>query len=208
MACPRCSANIQRNGGCNHMVCTMCGNHFCYKCGMDWKGHDDFYNCSRGRPLNDDDDRQEAAVDPPDAGGRKGLFSSICSLFNSVVGGYWWEWHVQQYSMHDCNDRHLNAVGAYMGALLCLGVPPPGECLGSADGYHYGTGNWMDHLALLSSSAAVLHSPGTFIAQCPWPRLFRFHQRTVFSGGSGRFASTDATLRGMMPAIGMLMVGS
>lgn len=34
--CPQCSAKVQRSGGCNHMVCTVCGQHFCYACGGDW----------------------------------------------------------------------------------------------------------------------------------------------------------------------------
>lgn len=30
--CPRCSANIEKNGGCNHMTCRKCGQHFCWMC--------------------------------------------------------------------------------------------------------------------------------------------------------------------------------
>lgn len=30
--CPRCSEVIQKNGGCHHVVCTMCGLQFCWKC--------------------------------------------------------------------------------------------------------------------------------------------------------------------------------
>ena len=26
--CPQCKAPIQKNGGCNHMHCTICGSHF------------------------------------------------------------------------------------------------------------------------------------------------------------------------------------
>lgn len=35
----RCGANIQKNGGCNHMICSVCGHNFCYVCGQDWKDH-------------------------------------------------------------------------------------------------------------------------------------------------------------------------
>ena len=28
--CGGCGARIQRNGGCNHIVCTRCRRHFCW----------------------------------------------------------------------------------------------------------------------------------------------------------------------------------
>jgi hypothetical protein len=34
--CPTCTTKVQRNGGCNHIICTVCGQHFCYVCGKDW----------------------------------------------------------------------------------------------------------------------------------------------------------------------------
>ncbi|CAE7183855.1 ARI5, partial [Symbiodinium microadriaticum] len=48
--CPGCRAIVQRNGGCNHMVC-RCGTHFCYVCGRPWDEHTsqeggiDYYVC-------------------------------------------------------------------------------------------------------------------------------------------------------------------
>jgi IBR domain, a half RING-finger domain len=48
--CPSCSAKVQRSGGCNHMICTVCGQHFCYVCGQDWSQHGPqsggFYVCT------------------------------------------------------------------------------------------------------------------------------------------------------------------
>jgi len=35
----KCGAKIQRAGGCNHMICSVCGYHFCYACGQDWNSH-------------------------------------------------------------------------------------------------------------------------------------------------------------------------
>ncbi|KAI9502448.1 hypothetical protein BX070DRAFT_14158 [Coemansia spiralis] len=32
-ACPSCKQAIAKAFGCNHMICTMCGTHFCYLCG-------------------------------------------------------------------------------------------------------------------------------------------------------------------------------
>ena len=31
-SCPSCSTNIQKDDGCDHMVCMTCGYHFCYSC--------------------------------------------------------------------------------------------------------------------------------------------------------------------------------
>lgn len=48
--CPGCRAHVQRNQGCNHMVC-RCGVHFCYICGRRWEEHRnqeggmDYYRC-------------------------------------------------------------------------------------------------------------------------------------------------------------------
>uniref|UniRef100_A0A914ZAJ3 RBR-type E3 ubiquitin transferase n=1 Tax=Panagrolaimus superbus TaxID=310955 RepID=A0A914ZAJ3_9BILA len=39
--CPKCNAAIEKNGGCNHMVCRnkSCGFEFCWFCMQDWKAH-------------------------------------------------------------------------------------------------------------------------------------------------------------------------
>lgn len=43
--CPKCSADIEKNGGCNHMTCRMCRAEFCWACGStDFANH---YQCSR-----------------------------------------------------------------------------------------------------------------------------------------------------------------
>ena len=31
--CPKCRVRIMRSQGCNHMKCTNCNTHFCYRCG-------------------------------------------------------------------------------------------------------------------------------------------------------------------------------
>ena len=30
--CPQCNANIEKNEGCNHMICTQCQVDFCWLC--------------------------------------------------------------------------------------------------------------------------------------------------------------------------------
>ena len=32
--CPKCMVNIEKNDGCNHMNCTHCNTHYCWKCDM------------------------------------------------------------------------------------------------------------------------------------------------------------------------------
>lgn len=32
-ACPQCRITVMRSEGCNHMTCTLCRTHFCYRCG-------------------------------------------------------------------------------------------------------------------------------------------------------------------------------
>ncbi|KAF8213313.1 hypothetical protein K438DRAFT_1803769 [Mycena galopus ATCC 62051] len=34
MACPGCALKIEKSLGCNHMTCTRCKMHFCYRCGV------------------------------------------------------------------------------------------------------------------------------------------------------------------------------
>jgi ariadne-1 len=30
--CPKCNTFVEKNGGCNHMICSLCGENFCWKC--------------------------------------------------------------------------------------------------------------------------------------------------------------------------------
>jgi len=42
-SCPKCKVRINRSQGCNHMQCTTCGTHFCYRCGA-WMNPADPYS--------------------------------------------------------------------------------------------------------------------------------------------------------------------
>ena len=37
--CVQCEKYIEKNGGCNHMTCKLCGKEFCWLCLSNWKGH-------------------------------------------------------------------------------------------------------------------------------------------------------------------------
>lgn len=49
--CPKCQAVIEKNGGCNHMVCGKCTHEFCWICLGDWAVHNSsWWQCNRFDP--------------------------------------------------------------------------------------------------------------------------------------------------------------
>ncbi|XP_032831577.1 E3 ubiquitin-protein ligase ARIH1 isoform X2 [Petromyzon marinus] len=53
--CPKCNVTIEKDGGCNHMVCRnqSCKAEFCWVCLGPWEPHgSSWYNCNR---YNEDD---------------------------------------------------------------------------------------------------------------------------------------------------------
>jgi len=56
--CPQCKATIEKDGGCNHIVCRnqSCKAHFCWVCLGPWEPHgNSWYNCNR---YDEDDSKQ------------------------------------------------------------------------------------------------------------------------------------------------------
>ncbi|KAH9628321.1 hypothetical protein HF086_018253 [Spodoptera exigua] len=48
--CPKCNVTIEKDGGCNHMVCKNqnCKADFCWVCLGPWEPHgSSWYNCNR-----------------------------------------------------------------------------------------------------------------------------------------------------------------
>ena len=41
-SCPVCRVKVERTKGCNKMVCTYCGNEWCWECGTSIKGYAHF----------------------------------------------------------------------------------------------------------------------------------------------------------------------
>jgi ariadne-1 len=59
--CPKCSRSIEKNGGCNHMTCSLCRHEFCWICLGDWAKHgSDYYNCNRYKEKDVDKERENA----------------------------------------------------------------------------------------------------------------------------------------------------
>ena len=48
--CPTCAATIEKDGGCNHVICknSSCKAEFCWVCLGPWEPHgSSWYNCNR-----------------------------------------------------------------------------------------------------------------------------------------------------------------
>eukprot|EP01126_Amoeba_proteus_P031227 TRINITY_DN3069_c0_g1_i21.p1 TRINITY_DN3069_c0_g1~~TRINITY_DN3069_c0_g1_i21.p1 ORF type:complete len:379 (-),score=74.10 TRINITY_DN3069_c0_g1_i21:282-1346(-) len=59
--CPRCSSPIEKNGGCNHMSCTMCLYQYCWICKEVWKP--EHYICGKHVVSENPRDRVVSCLD-------------------------------------------------------------------------------------------------------------------------------------------------
>lgn len=61
--CYRCHATIEKNGGCNHMVCSTCKAEFCWTCLGPWEPHgSSWYHCNRFNETDAQSARDSQAV--------------------------------------------------------------------------------------------------------------------------------------------------
>ena len=64
--CPKCHVTIEKDGGCNHMICKNqnCKADFCWVCLGPWEPHgSSWYNCNRY-----DEDEAKKARDSQEVG--------------------------------------------------------------------------------------------------------------------------------------------
>ncbi|KAH9996570.1 hypothetical protein BJV77DRAFT_987685 [Russula vinacea] len=47
MSCPSCHVHVEKSMGCNHMTCTKCKQHFCYRCGTKLQASNPYEHFSR-----------------------------------------------------------------------------------------------------------------------------------------------------------------
>ncbi|XP_038072929.1 ankyrin repeat and IBR domain-containing protein 1-like [Patiria miniata] len=61
--CPKCTAPIQKNDGCNHMKCTKCKHDFCWVCQEAWSKHSSetggYFRCNRFEVVTKVDEKAE-----------------------------------------------------------------------------------------------------------------------------------------------------
>ncbi|CAE7213064.1 Rnf14 [Symbiodinium sp. CCMP2592] len=54
--CPVCKVRVHRTAGCNHMHCTQCRAHFCYRCGAQMDSEDPYAHFKTGKCTTFDDE--------------------------------------------------------------------------------------------------------------------------------------------------------
>jgi len=62
--CPKCSAIIEKDGGCNHVICTnkSCKTEFCWACLREWRSHAHVAGCNRYDDMSKSKERSKAAT--------------------------------------------------------------------------------------------------------------------------------------------------
>eukprot|EP01025_Chloroclados_australasicus_P000423 TRINITY_DN10236_c0_g1_i5.p1 TRINITY_DN10236_c0_g1~~TRINITY_DN10236_c0_g1_i5.p1 ORF type:complete len:904 (-),score=81.98 TRINITY_DN10236_c0_g1_i5:291-3002(-) len=116
--CTGCGASIQRNGGCNHMICPVCRHHFCWACGGDWNLHGPlsggYYYCNRMPQIQSSHGK---------------IVGKVVKTLHQVAKKYLYnlEYYIQKHDQHLHNKREFEDVAFRLRQLLELGVPEDQE---------------------------------------------------------------------------------
>ncbi|CCK69271.1 E3 ubiquitin-protein ligase HEL1 KNAG_0C01580 [Huiozyma naganishii CBS 8797] len=92
--CPKCSVNIEKDGGCNHMVCSGCKYEFCWICERDWTPHGkSFYQCTL---YKSDDDKKNAKTSLEVAAKTLKKYTFYYKMFNAQEESAKLDWTLGQ----------------------------------------------------------------------------------------------------------------
>ncbi|CAL8465257.1 g4792 [Coccomyxa elongata] len=121
--CGGCGAPIQKNGGCNHMVCSRCRRHFCWVCGGDWASHNSatggYYKCNRFKAAAE----AEAASQGAGSGGVRAFLNSVFGRIQDAATRFRFNYYLRRYDASECDARLLHVAAEWIGALLTAGLP-------------------------------------------------------------------------------------
>ena len=97
--CPKCQISIEKNQGCNHMVCQKeaggCGYQFCWNCLGSWKHHN--YNCYKNEEKKINNELEDKELD----------------RFIKYYKG----WKIQEYNIN-FNEKIRNKIEEYKNDLV------------------------------------------------------------------------------------------
>ena len=93
--CPECSYPIQKNGGCNSMICSRCNTTFCWLCLRLWSEHSNYSQCPT-KPA------QFTAF---------GLYESVGGRVRAYYQGMSFKYHMLRcQSVHSSSTRRQKAL--------------------------------------------------------------------------------------------------
>ncbi|BDA50235.1 probable Ankyrin repeat and IBR domain-containing protein 1 [Coccomyxa sp. Obi] len=121
--CGGCGAPIQKNGGCNHMVCSRCRRHFCWVCGGDWASHNSatggYYKCNRFKAAAE----AEAASQGAGSGGVRAFLGNVFGRIQDAATRFRFNYYLRRYQASECDARLLHVAAEWTSALLTAGLP-------------------------------------------------------------------------------------
>uniref|UniRef100_A0A061RD57 RBR-type E3 ubiquitin transferase n=1 Tax=Tetraselmis sp. GSL018 TaxID=582737 RepID=A0A061RD57_9CHLO len=164
--CPKCGVRIQRESGCNHMTCRICGHHFCWVCLGEWASHSEetggFYSCNRHEAQAAS---RAASGRPREAWQAAGALEALVKFLRSPFDALRLSRHVQCYTAHTAQSEAPlgRAAEAIASALEVVGLEPLGDPPADADALGDGkraadAEPWGAALRDAAAAAAEAHS--------------------------------------------------
>ncbi len=109
-ACPKCKRAIEKNQGCNHMICKLCTHEFCWLCLGDWKDHGQktggYYNCNKYEELKKQ--------------GNKDIVSAENKIAEAKNELNKYMFYFERYNNHDKAEKHARTLQPVIKAKIVL----------------------------------------------------------------------------------------